>query len=190
MKFLSGIWAWYLARKLWQKILIGLFAIGALLSPFSEDSTTQVVAPTQSPSASESPVEIPSETPSPSISESPTESTAPVPDSPVQLRTSALGDLADMRKDVADAKKRIQDGGIARLYGNALELAFNIGQLQSLEPSEDIAEEWNAKLTRLETAVDEFSDGLSSESVSKSRAHLNEILNAISSLEKFVKTVK
>ena len=95
-----------------------------------------------------------------------------------------------MRKDVADAKKRIQDGGIARLYGNALELAFNIGQLQSLEPSEDIAEEWNAKLTRLETAVDEFSDGLSSESVSKSRAHLNEILNAISSLEKFVKTVK
>ena len=28
MNFLKGLWAWYLARKLWQKVVIGIFALG------------------------------------------------------------------------------------------------------------------------------------------------------------------
>lgn len=190
MKFLSGIWAWYLARKMWQKVLIGLFVLGAIMSPFSEDTTSKVATPSASPSASPSPSLTPSETATPSESPSASESPSRIPDSPVQLRASALGDLADMRKDVADAKERLAKGGLARLYGNTLELAFNIGQLKSVVPSDDIAEEWNKRLSKLENAVDTFSEGLSSDSVSKSRQHLNEILTAIASLERFVKTVK
>ena len=190
MNYLKGIWAWYLARKLWQKIIIAIFVLGVITAPFSEDTTTEEAAPTPTQSASPTPSQTPSEEPSPSESPSATESASAIPYSPVQLRSAALGDLADMRKDVADAKERINDGGLARLYGNVLELSFNLGQLQSIDPSEDIAEEWNRRLGNLEAAIDKFSDGLSADSVSKSRAHLDGILSAISSLENFVKTVK
>ena len=188
MNFLKGLWAWYLARKLWQKVVIGIFALGAIFAPFTEETTSEINSPSQS--ATPTPKVSTSEEASPSVSPTASDLITPVPYSPVQLRTSALGDLADMRKDVADARQRIAEGGFARLYGNVLELSFNLGQLQSVDPSPEIINEWNEKLSKLEAAVDKFSEGISSESVANSRAHLDGILNAISSLEKFVKTVK
>jgi hypothetical protein len=188
MHYLRGVWAWYLARKLWQKIVIGILILGAIVTPFSEETATKEVA--VKPSDLTSPKAIPSEQPTPSDSPSATVSSTPVPVSPTELRASALGDLADMRKDVADAKRAIQEGGILRLYGNALELDFNLGQLKSIYPSEDIEDKWNSKLLNLETAVDNFSDGLGEDSVTKSRANLDKISYAISLLEKFVKAIK
>lgn len=188
MQYLRGVWAWYLARKLWLKIVIGILVLSAIFSPFSEETATKEVA--VKPTDLTTPKAIPSEQPSPSDSPSATASSTPVPVSPTELRASALGDLADMRIDVADAKRAIQEGGILRLYGNALELAFNLGQLQSIYPSEDIADKWNSKLLNLESAIDNFSDGLDADSVIKSRSNLDKILYAISSLEKFVKAIK
>jgi hypothetical protein len=188
MQYLRGAWAWYLARKLWQKIVIGILILSAIFAPFSEDTATTEVSVKSSDL--NSPKATPSEQPTPYGSPSATESSTPVPVSPTELRSSALGDLADMRKDVADGKRAIEQGGILRLYGNSLELYFNLGQLQSIYPSEDIADKWNSKLLNLETAIDIYSDGLSTDSVTKSRANLDKILYAISSLEKFVKAIK
>jgi len=188
MHYLRGVWAWYLARKLWQKIVIGILILSAIATPFSEETANKEVSSKASDLTS--PKAIPSEQPTPYDSPTATESSTPVPDSPTQLRASALGEFADMRKDVADAKRAIQEGGILRLYGNALELEFNLGQLKSIYPSEDIADKWNSKLLNLETAIDNFSDGLGADTVTKSRTNLDKILYAISSLEKFVKAIK
>lgn len=189
MDFLKRAWAWFLARKTWQKVLIVILGISVITAPFSEETNEVEIgsepAISVSPTPSETQLAEPSESPSPTESVSET----PIPLSPVEFRAYALGDLADMRKDVADAKKRINDGGFARLLGNVLELTFNVGQLQSITPSEDIAEEWNSKLAKLEAAVDKFSEGVGENSVSATRSDLDEILAAISTLEKFVKTV-
>jgi hypothetical protein len=166
MNLLRGAWAWFLARKLWQKILIVIVAISVVTAPFGGETSSENSDPSANPSQSES--------------ASPT---------PVEFRASALGDLADMRKDLADAKARINEGGLLRLLGNALELQFNVGQLKSITPMEDIAASWSEKVAILEGDVDKFTDGLSEDSVSASRADLDRILKTISMLEKFVKSV-
>ena len=109
MQYLRGVWAWYLARKLWQKIVIGILILSAIVTPFSEETATKEVSLKSSDLTS--PKAIPSEQPTPSESPSATESSTPVPVSPTELRASALGDLADMRKDVADGKRAIEQGG-------------------------------------------------------------------------------
>jgi len=193
MNLLRGAWAWFLARKLWQKILIVIVAISVVTAPFGGETSSENSDPSANPSQSESASPTPTEDPSenPEVEESPTASASasPVPLSPVEFRASALGDLADMRKDLADAKARINEGGLLRLLGNALELQFNVGQLKSITPMEDIAASWSEKVAILEGDVDKFTDGLSEDSVSASRADLDRILKTVSMLEKFVKSV-
>lgn len=165
------------------------------MSPFGGESSSETESAKVEASASPSPS--PSETAddiraeaTPEESTSATDAATPVPLSPVEFRAAALGDLADMQKDVADAKARIDDGGLARLFGNVLELTFNIGQLKSITASDEIATEWSEGLAKLEKAVDDFSSSLSEDSVSKSISRLNEISKRISELERFVKAVK
>jgi hypothetical protein len=193
MNFLRGAWAWFLARKLWQKILIVILALSVITAPFGGETSGEKSDPSATPEQSESasPTPTESETQEPEVEESPSASTSasPVPLSPVEFRASALGDLADMRKDLADAKTRINEGGLLRLLGNALELQFNVGQLKSITPMDDIADSWSEKLAILEKDVDKFTEGLSEDSVSGSRADLDRILKTIGMLEKFVKSV-
>jgi hypothetical protein len=54
---------------------------------------------------------------------------------------------------------------------------------------DDIADSWSEKLAILEKDVDKFTEGLSEDSVSGSRADLDRILKTIGMLEKFVKSV-
>jgi len=156
-----------------------------------DDSTTEELTPNETPTSEAS--QSPSQDSTTEVITSPTlesSSASPILLSPVEFQSSALGDLSDMRKDVADLKDRIDEGGLIRLYGNVVELTFNVGQLQAISPGEDSEDVWKEKLVLLENAVDDFSNGLSADSVASSKRHLAKILEAIGNLEKFVKMVK
>jgi len=83
------------------------------------------------------------------------------PDSPVRFLSGARGDLRDMRKDLRDIEEALDEGGFLRVAGNVLELSFNIGQLQSLEPPVKVASEWESALAALEVNVDRLADLIS-----------------------------
>ena len=94
-----------------------------------------------------------------------------------------------MRRDVADAKVALNEGGLWKLYGNLLELEFNLGQLEALTPQPEYEKKWYESLLKLQNAMDVFSEGLDGESVSASRGHLDSILSAISGVERTAKTI-
>lgn len=149
---------------------------------------------TDSPSATESASPTPTATTSPTTEATPTESASPtpVPMSPVEFRVSALGDVADMRKDLSDFEVVLNDGGFLRLLGNILEIEFNIGQLLSLTPPDEYSAKFAEKLSALELAVKELSDAVtnSESSTSQTKAKLKNCRSALSALETFLKSVK
>ena len=118
-----------------------------------------------------------------------TASPSPTPDSPTYFRSSALGDLADLKKDVSDAQRAVEKGGSWRLLGNAAELAFNIGQLQALTPPTKYAKTWNKQLTTRDGLSTQFMDSISSGSVSTTRSILKKMLAQAKSMEAYVKKV-
>ena len=112
------------------------------------------------------------------------------PDSPTYFRASALGELVDLKKDVGDAQRAVEKGGSWRLLGNAAEIAFNIGQLQSIVPPIKYQKTWNKQLTQLDQLSTDFSESISNGSVSKTRSILAKMLSQIKSMEIYVKKVK
>lgn len=111
----------------------------------------------------------PSATPTPTVT--PTQSATPVaPAAPVEDSASNIaafvsgghGDIADMNKDLDDMVMRASNSQNIRLMGNALELSFNVGQLQSLTPPSAIAGSWAPQLAALEAAVTQVTDDASS----------------------------
>lgn len=190
MDFLSRLWAWFLSLKIWQRVGLLLLLFMLFGAALGDDSTTDELTPNETPTSEAS--QSPSQDSTTEVMTSPTlesSSASPILLSPVEFQSSALGDLSDMRKDVADLKDRIDEGGLIRLYGNVVELTFNVGQLQAISPGEDSEDVWKEKLVLLENAVDDFSNGLSADSVASSKRHLAKILEAIGNLEKFVKMV-
>lgn len=190
MDFLSRLWAWFLSLKIWQRVGLLLLLFMLFGAALGDDSTTEELTPNETPTSEAS--QSPSQDSTTEVMTSPTlesSSASPILLSPVEFQSSALGDLSDMRKDVADLKDRIDEGGLIRLYGNVVELTFNVGQLQAISPGEDSEDVWKEKLVLLENAVDDFSNGLSADSVASSKRHLAKILEAIGNLEKFVKMV-
>jgi len=188
--FLSRLWAWFLSLKIWQRVGLLLLLFMLFGAALGDDSTTDELTPNETPTSEAS--QSPSQDSTTEVMTSPTlesSSASPILLSPVEFQSSALGDLSDMRKDVADLKDRIDEGGLIRLYGNVVELTFNVGQLQAISPGEDSEDVWKEKLVLLENAVDDFSNGLSADSVASSKRHLAKILEAIGNLEKFVKMV-
>ncbi len=122
------------------------------------------------------------------IAASPSPTTTP--DSPTYFRASALGDLADLKKDVGDAQRALEKGGSWRLLGNAAEIAFNIGQLQSLVPPSKYQKTWSKQVTQMDQLSSDFSESISSGSVSKTRSILKKILSQTNAMESYVKKVK
>lgn len=116
-------------------------------------------------------------------------SPSPTPDSPTYFRSSALGDLADLKKDVTDAQRALEKGGSWRLLGNAAEIAFNVGQLQALTPPTKYAKTWNKQLTTLDGLSTQFMDSISSSSVTTTRSVLKKILAQAKAMETYVKKV-
>ena len=116
-------------------------------------------------------------------------SPSPTPDSPTYFRSSALGDLADLKKDVSDAQRALEKGGSWRLLGNAAEIAFNVGQLQALTPPTKYAKTWNKHLTTLDGLSTQFMDSISSSSVTTTRSVLKKMLAQAKTMETYVKKV-
>jgi len=117
-------------------------------------------------------------------------SPSPKPDSPTYFRTSALGDLRDLEKDLKDFQRNLAKGGILRLLGNTAEIAFNVGQLQSLTPPEAYAKSWNKELNNLDTLTDELSADIGESSVSKTKTTISKISRSIKALRSIVNKVK
>lgn len=115
---------------------------------------------------------------------------SPKPDSPTYFRTSGLGDLSDIKKDISDAKLALEKGGSWRLLGNAAELSFNIGQLEALNPPTQYAKTWNKQVSQLSGLSDQFLDSISNGSVSNTRSILSKMSKIVKSMETFLKKVK
>ena len=162
-----------------------LMSILSALSGNSETSTNS------SSTASESPTPAASESPTPAASPSESASPTPVPMSPVEFRVSALGDIADIRKDFSDFEIVLNKGGLLRLLGNILEIEFNVGQLQSLTPPDKYSTKFAEKLASLELAVDDLSEAVTSpeSSTSNTKSKLGKCRSALNSLESYVKSV-
>lgn len=114
----------------------------------------------------------------------------PAPMSPVMFASSARGDLADMSKDLVDLQRAIDKGGLFRAMGNVLELSFNLGQLESLEPPTKIASTWNRELAKLKTAIDAVSASVSDgASVSTSKKRIAAVQSQIKKMDALIKKV-
>ena len=152
-------------------------------SPTSAPTVSETPTPEPTPSVSTSPTP----EPTPSVSTSPT----PIPLSPVEFRVSALGEIADMKKDFSDFEVVLNKGGLFRLLGNILEIEFNIGQLQSLTPPDQYSAKFIERLSKLETAVDGLSSAVTEpdSSTSNTKNWLSKSRSALSSLEAFLKSV-
>ena len=78
-------------------------------------------------------------------------------DKPAYFIASANGDLADLNKDLDDMVKRTKQNAKIRLLGNQLELSFNLGQLEALDPPSPIAQKWTSTLGSLGDEIDKLS---------------------------------
>lgn len=157
----------------------------------AEEVVEEAPATEPEPVVAEEPIEEPTEEPSEEPTEEPTEATTddPAGDSSAADDTSAdepsagfiflaRGDMADLAKDLDDMAVAAAEGGYFRLLGNSLELSFNIGQLQSLTPPAEIAEDWTSGLAKVSKRVDAISDAISNDGSTQ------EVLNRINSAAK------
>ena len=176
-------------QKAFRRI-ISFIILMAVLSALGGNTET---SSTSSPTVSESPTPTPVVTDTPTIAATPVESTSPtpIPMSPVEFRVSALGDVADMRKDFSDFEVVLSKGGLLRLMGNILEIEFNIGQLQALTPPDQYSVKFSEKLLALDVAVDGLSSAVTDpeSSTSNTRNWLSKSRSALNSLEAFLKSV-
>ena len=184
---IKNLWDKFLSLKLWQKAaIVTLFVISGIVSSATDSSTSSKDAtPSPSPTTSVSPT--PEATLSPS--ESPTPTASPTPQSPLEFRFAALRDLKDMRTDVKDARTGISGTGLGKFHWNVVEINFNLSQLETLLPREEYAERWNKKLEILRTAVKGLGTGEDELTITKAKAQLNLVLNAIPALESIAKSL-
>lgn len=184
---LKKIWSKFLSLKPWQRaVIVTIFVISGIISSATDSSTSSKDAePSPSPSTSFSP------TPEATISssESPTPTASPTPETPLEFRFAALRDLKDMRTDVDDARRGITGSGLGKFYWNVAEINFNLAQLEALLPREEYADRWNKKLEILKTAVNGLGAGEEELTISKAKAQLNVVLEAIPALESIAKSL-
>jgi hypothetical protein len=86
-------------------------------------------------------------------------------DSPAAFAISAGGDIADMRKDLRDSADALADGGRLRLSTNLAELSFNYGQLDALDAPEPVRAEWEAAMSSLDGALEDYRTALEGDSL-------------------------
>lgn len=182
---LERIWTKFLSLKRWQQVLIVVILIGALASSGSESSENSVGKASSQNVASPSPEPTPTVEPTPT----PTPSASKSPETPLEFRFSALRDLGDMRKDLNDARIGITQNGLGKFYWNVAEVNINLAQLEILDPRVEYAEKWNSKLEILKSAVTELGEDDEELTISKAKAKLDKVLNAIPALESIAKSL-
>jgi hypothetical protein len=94
-----------------------------------------------------------------------------------------------MRSDINDARTGITGTGLGKFYWNVAEINFNLAQLEALLPREEYANRWNMKLEILKNAVKGLGAGEEELTISKAKAQLNVVLNAIPALENIARSL-
>lgn len=185
-----------LYKRTWFIVLAAILLISAIGNAnnggsevASEPQATVTVTATPESAASESATEV-AETPE--ASATPEETVNVDSDFNVaNFRTSAKGNIADLKKDLNDLKNRAEEGSLLRLLGNVLEISFNQGQLEALtDVPTKISKSWPTEVANLAAAVDALSDETSSfvagdaslASLKKAISKVNGIADKLSSL--------
>ncbi len=184
---MKSIWNWFIGLSTKARILILIvFILLALMSSLTDetvesgsDGVVAKASPTQSPSTSVSATPLVTATPSASRS----------PETPLEFRFAALRDLADLRKDVKDARNGITQEGLGKFYWNMIEVQFNLSQLEMLLPREEYAEKWKSKLLLLSKAVEAIDTDDENLTISSAKSKLDKILQTIPPLEKIAKSL-
>ena len=183
--YLEQIWAKFLSLKRWQQVLIVVVLIGVLASSGTESNENSAGKASSQNEATPSPEPTPTVEPTPT----PTPSASKSPETPIEFRFSALRDLGDMRKDLNDARIGITQNGLGKFYWNVAEVNINLAQLEILDPREEYAEKWNSKLALLKSAVTELGEDDEELTITKAKAKLDKVLNAIPALESIAKSL-
>ena len=184
---LRNMWDKFIALEAWKRaaILIAI-AIVSVSSSLSEPSSDDTEAePTNSPTN----IVTPEPEVSVTQSQSPTPTASPTPETPLEFRFSAIRDLGDLRDDVNDARIGISEDGLGKYYWNIVEIQFNMSQLESLLPRQEYAERWNSKLEVLKKAVAKLDTSDEDLTISKAKAQLDAVLNAIPALESIARSL-
>lgn len=181
--YLEQIWAKFLSLKRWQQVLIVVVLIGVLASSGTESNENSAGKASSQNEATPSPE------PTPTVEPTPTPSASKSPETPIEFRFSALRDLGDMRKDLNDARIGITQNGLGKFYWNVAEVNINLAQLEILDPREEYAEKWNSKLELLKSAVTELGEDDEELTITKAKAKLDKVLNAIPALESIAKSL-
>lgn len=186
VKEISGsIWSWFLSLKRWQQVLVVAILLAATFSSGSNSTENSTNTAANQPQATQTP----EPTPKPTQEAIPTPTASRTPETPIEFRFSALRDLGDMRKDLNDARVGITQNGLGKFYWNVAEVNINLVQLEILEPREEYAEKWNSKLEILKSAVNELGADDENLTITKAKAKLNKVLNAIPALESIAKSL-
>jgi hypothetical protein len=181
------IWEWFQSLKRWQQVLVVVILLVAGLSSGGDSTETSTSDQVNQAQATQSPE------PEPEVTEeataAPTPTATRTPETPIEFRFSALRDLGDMRKDLSDARVGITQNGLGKFYWNVAEVNINLAQLEILEPREQYAQKWNSKLEILKAAVSALGEDDEELTISKAKAKLDKVLNAIPALESIAKSL-
>lgn len=167
-------------------VLLLLSGIGNAVNG-SEPESTQATQPVVTPS--ETPIEK-ALLDSPSPKASPSESASADPDSQDNIDYfvySSTGQFADLNKDIDDAVRRAKADQTIRLLGNILELTFNFGQLEALDPPTAVSKPWATAMDKLEKNIDVASEMATD--FTSGKTTLNEVLNSLENVRKQVKSL-
>ena len=146
-------------------VVIGLLLVFGGMSNSNKSDNTSVSTNSANTSETASAKPVASKTATPTASPTPSAPTVLSQDSASNIAaftSGGHGDLADMNKDLDDMVMRASNNQNIRLMGNTFELAFNIGQLETLKPPSVVAEAWGPQLATLSAAVTQVSDDAAS----------------------------
>lgn len=153
-------------KRGWFIALASIFVIGSIANANNKGGETssqpqETVTVTASPLTEQTPLSDPSPS---EASPSPQKTVNVDSDFNVaSFRSSAKGNVADLKKDLSDLGKRAEEGSLLRLMGNIIEISFNQGQLSALtDVPTKISKTWPLEMANLEKAVDALSDETSS----------------------------
>lgn len=148
-------------------VIGGLIILGSVNAQNGSSNSAQESAEISIEASLASPVATKTKvsSPTPTASATTVAPAAPVEDSASNIAlftSSGHGDIADMNKDLDDMVMRASNNQNIRLMGNTLELAFNIGQLESLTPPSAVSQAWASQLAALSASVTKVTDDASS----------------------------
>ncbi len=130
---------------------------------------------------------LPGSTPTPTATPTPTETPDTEDDS--QFVEDAVRDINDFDDDLDDLQTTLDENGFWRLLSNAVELNFNLTQLNQTTAPKSIRAEWNDGLDDLQSAIDQIESGITGNSSATIQGGIDDAKATIADLRDLVSTV-